>query len=130
MAIAAKWAGPKSAEWDTKSEEKFARGFEKYCAEGVAPSSSLWGIFQKMKSWMLDIYKSLKNLRVTLNDDIRAVFDRLLATEEDRRAKKDALDSINGVPAHKSGPAADGIPTPGISRDNFVAAIDLNRDIS
>ncbi len=129
MAIAAAWAGLKPAEWDTKSEEKFARGFEKYCAEGVAPSPQLRGIFQKLKAWMLDIYKSLKNLKVTLNDDIRAVFDRLLSTEEDQRAKNDALDSINGVPARKLGPAADGIPTPGMSRADFIQAINENQNI-
>jgi hypothetical protein len=86
LAIAGKWAKAEGGNWDRKAEEKFARGFEAYVMEGVAPSAELRSIFQKMKDWLLEIYRSIKNLRVRLNDDIRAVFDRLLSTEAERRA--------------------------------------------
>jgi hypothetical protein len=84
--IAATWAGAKGGEWSRKAEEKFARGFEAYLAEGIAPSPKLRSVFQKLKAWLLEIYKSLKNLRVRINDDVRAVFDRLLSTEAERKA--------------------------------------------
>jgi len=86
LAIAERWAKVEGGNWDREAEEKFARAFEGYIMEGVAPSFSLRSVFQKLKDWMLEIYKSIRNLKVRLNDDIRAVFDRLLSTEEERRA--------------------------------------------
>lgn len=62
--------------------EKFARGFEAYLFEGKAPSIEVEGLFQRFRAWMLNVYKELKNLNVELNDDVRAVFDRMLATNE------------------------------------------------
>jgi hypothetical protein len=86
-AIADAWLKVKPGQERTRAQrEKFARGFEAYCAEGVAPSAQLRSVFQKMKQWLLDIYKSIRNLRVRINDDIRAVFDRLLSTEAERKA--------------------------------------------
>lgn len=86
MAVVEKWLKVQGGEWKRSQEEKFARAFEAYIMEGVAPSSRLRSIFQKMKSWMLEIYKSIRNLKVRLNDDIRAVFDRMLSTEAERKA--------------------------------------------
>lgn len=63
--------------------EQFARGFEAYLFEGKAPSVQLHGIFQKFRSFLLNIYKSIKNLNVQLTDEVRSVFDRMLATNEE-----------------------------------------------
>ncbi len=99
LAIAERWAKVEGGlSWDRKAEEEFARAFEAYIMEGVAPSSSLRSVFQKLKDWMLEIYKSIRNLKVRLNDDIRAVFDRLLSTEEERRAN--ALYQMTGEYEH------------------------------
>lgn len=68
----------------TKAHEKFARGFEQYLREGVAPSPQLAGVFAKVKQWMLNIYQTIKGLGAPINDDIRAVFDRMLAEEPQR----------------------------------------------
>lgn len=62
--------------------ETFARGFERYTMEGKAPSQELQGIFGKFRSWLLSVYQKLKNLNVDLNDDVRAVFDRMLASDQ------------------------------------------------
>lgn len=62
--------------------EQFARGFEAYAFEGQAPSTELQGIFSRFRAWLLNVYKQLKALNVTLSDDVRGVFDRLLATDE------------------------------------------------
>jgi hypothetical protein len=63
--------------------EQFARGFEAYLMEGKAPSAELRGVFQRFKAWMTLIYKKLSGLNVKLNDDVRAVFDRILASEDE-----------------------------------------------
>ena len=61
--------------------EKFARGFEQYMREGVAPSAELAGVFGKFKNWLMQIYQTIKGLGKPINADIRGVFDRMLAME-------------------------------------------------
>lgn len=85
------WFGVKSKD-DIKVEhhEKFARGFEKYLGEGLAPSSALQRAFNNFKIWLVDLYKNLKNLNAPLTKEVREVMDRLLATDEEiRKAKGD-----------------------------------------
>lgn len=62
--------------------ERFARGFESYLFEGKAPSIELHGLFQRFRAWLLNIYRELKNLNVEISDEVRGVFDRMLATNE------------------------------------------------
>ena len=62
--------------------EQFARGFEQYLGEGKAPSLELHALFQKFRSWILNVYKELKNLNVKLSPEVRGVMDRLIASEE------------------------------------------------
>jgi GGDEF domain-containing protein len=81
------WFGVASRE-DVKVEhhEKWARGFEAYLMEGKAPSVALAGAFQAFKSWLKNIYRSIAALNVELNDDVRGIFDRLLATDREIEA--------------------------------------------
>lgn len=58
--------------------EKLARAFEQYLGEGKAPTPELTGAFARLRSWMLQVYKTLRALNVDLDDDIRGVFDRML----------------------------------------------------
>ena len=69
---------------DEKREhhEKFARGFEAYTREGRAPNIELQGLFSRFRSWLLEVYKKLRDLNVTLTDDVRAVMARMLASDE------------------------------------------------
>ena len=71
------------------AHEKFARGFEKYLGEGKAPSVELKSVFRRFSAWMKQVYRALTNLNVELADDVRAVMDRMLATDEqiDRLSK-------------------------------------------
>jgi len=62
--------------------EQFARGFEAYLFEGNAPSIELQGLFQRFRAWLLNVYRDLKALNVELSDEVRGVFDRMLATNE------------------------------------------------
>lgn len=82
-----KWLGVSS--WDqieTKHHEKFARGIEAYFMEGKAPSVELRAVFARFRAWLVALYTTLRNLDVTLNSEVRAVMDRMFATEEEIKA--------------------------------------------
>lgn len=63
--------------------EQFARGFEAYLFEGNAPSIELQSLFQRFRAWLLAVYRDLKALNVELTDEVRGVFDRMLASNEE-----------------------------------------------
>lgn len=89
------WVGAtEDAPLTTEQHEQFARGFESYLAEGKAPAPELNGAFARFKRWMMAIYKHLSRLNVALNDDVRKVFDRMVASDEqiqDAERVSDAL---------------------------------------
>jgi hypothetical protein len=62
--------------------EQFARGFEAYLFEGKAPSLELRGLFDRFRSWLINVYKSLSALNVKLTDEVRGVMNRMLATDK------------------------------------------------
>jgi hypothetical protein len=62
------------------AHEKFAMSFERYLYEGVAPTPELATVFQRFRAWLLDIYKSVRDL-VEISPQIKGVFDRMLAEE-------------------------------------------------
>jgi GNAT superfamily N-acetyltransferase len=63
--------------------EQFARGFETYLMEGKAPSIELRNAFRTFARWLSQIYQRMRGqLNVDLTIEMRQVFDRLLATEE------------------------------------------------
>lgn len=78
-----KWTGAESRK-DVKTEhhEKFAKAWERYLGEGKAPSVALTGAFQRFKLWLTKVYKTLSMLG-ELNDEVRSIFDRLLATDRE-----------------------------------------------
>lgn len=76
------WFGVKSRdEIKTEHHEKWARGFEQYLGEGKAPTKELSSLFSSFRNWLISIYKTLKNLNVELSDEVRGVFDRMIATD-------------------------------------------------
>lgn len=80
------WLGAKEGEELTRRQhEKFARGFERYMMEGVAPSRGLAQVFAKFKQWLTDIYRTVQKLRSPITDDIRDVFDRLLSANPEKQ---------------------------------------------
>lgn len=63
--------------------EQFARGFEAYLMEGKAPSVEMRNVFRTFVRWLTRIYNSMKKgLNVKLDDEMRQVFDAMIATEE------------------------------------------------
>lgn len=79
-----------------EAHEKFARQFEAYAREGKAPRQELQSAFRQFRAWLTAIYRSVRRLLgdAELSADVRAVFDRLLASEEDIAVARE-----NGSPA-------------------------------
>ena len=77
--------GAKGDRFTVDQEEKIAKWFEAYAMTGKAPSEDLHRIFGMFRTWLVQIYKTIDALLGTdeLNDDVKGVFDRWLATEEE-----------------------------------------------
>src|SRR5690606_22766349 len=75
-----RWAGVKDGKWDRKAEEKWARGGERYLADGKAPAPHLQGMFDKFKDWLGKVYSVITKspINIDIPPDVRAVYDRLL----------------------------------------------------
>lgn len=85
------WTGSKAGEDFTEAQhEKVARGLEAYIMEGKAPTPELQGVFSRMRVWLTGIYKNLAKLHVNLNDEVRGVFNRLIATDEEIKGAETA----------------------------------------
>jgi hypothetical protein len=63
--------------------EQFARAYEAYLFEGKSPAAGLSRLFDTFSSWLLSVYRKVAKLNVKIDDDIRGVFDRMLATDEE-----------------------------------------------
>jgi len=76
------WA--KTKEWTTETSEKFARGFEKYLADGKAPTSDLRKMFERFKKWLTDIYNGIKDSEIDLklNDEMKTIYDKMLGGDQ------------------------------------------------
>ena len=76
-----------SQEEKTAAHERWAEAAETYILEGKAPSKELQPVFNRFKKWLLAVYNAVfsdkrsKNA-VPINDEVRQVFDRMLASEE------------------------------------------------
>ncbi len=87
------WLGASDdAALTTAQHEQFATAFERYLAEGVAPSAELAPVFARFKSWMAQIYRSVKDIAPEIPEDVRAVFEAMSATDEQlARRRADSL---------------------------------------
>lgn len=113
VATIRQWLGAEQgAPLTTEQHEQFARGFEAYLAEGKAPNPELAGAFARFKRWLIAIYKDLARLNVELNDDVRRVFDRLVATDEQIVAAEQVS---NAIPLFRDAKAA------GMTEEEFAA---------
>ena len=65
-----------------RAHEFFARGFEKYLAEGKAPTKTLRDVFRRIHNWMIEVYERIANIPgKQLSDEMRGVYDRLFASD-------------------------------------------------
>ena len=71
--------------------EYTAEGFETYMGTSRAPSVELEGVFERIALWINEVYKDVKAaLGINLTPEVEAVFDRMLATQEQIDAAQEA----------------------------------------
>jgi len=80
----------KTKEWTRETSEYFARGFEKYLAEGISPVKELQKIFDKFKEWLTEIYNGIKgsDIDIKLNKPMKAIYDSMIADKQ-QKTKQD-----------------------------------------
>ncbi len=98
----AMWAGiptelPAGVPIPREAHEKFARGAEAYVMEGNAPSLQLRTAFAQFKDWLVRLYRHMANLNVQLTDEVRGVFDRMLATDEEIAQAREAAGLVRDL---------------------------------
>lgn len=106
---------------DTGMQEQFARAAEQYFLEGKAPSVELRGAFERFSAWLLSIYKTLRGLRVNVTGEMRGVFDRMLATDDQISAAQADIGADVGLTADDLGMTPEQF-------DGFVRLRDQARD--
>jgi hypothetical protein len=79
------WIG---GEWTTEGREMFARGFERYLAEGQAPIARLNTVFERFKNWLKDIYHNIvgSDIDVNLTPEVKRIFGEMLGADRPRAA--------------------------------------------
>lgn len=75
-------------EWTPETSEYFARGFERYLAEGEAPSPEMQPIFDKLKQFFLEIYRAILGspIGVQISPQMRQIYARMLGYDIDPSA--------------------------------------------
>jgi hypothetical protein len=66
--------------WSTNTSEYFARGFERYLYSGNAPTAKMMPLFDKLRTWLMDIYTQLtgSEIDVILNQPMRDLYSAML----------------------------------------------------
>lgn len=89
-----------------EQQERWAETFEVYLMEGTAPTPTLKTAFRSFKTWLTRIYESVRSRRagardtyseatdkpgekIIINPEIKAIFDKMLATEQEIQAMKE-----------------------------------------
>lgn len=80
LAVVQKWAGVEDNVWTRQAEEKFARAWERYLRDGLAPTPVLTRVFEQLKTWFTSVYNSIRRgpLNQKITPELREVFDGLL----------------------------------------------------
>ena len=84
------WLGEPQGEdgsYSVEQQEKFARAFEGYLAEGKAPSKEMEGVFAQFARWLAEVYESVKDY-LQITPEVRSIFDRLLTVDEPIKKSK------------------------------------------
>lgn len=78
------WVGAENGQALTvEQKELLARGGEAYLTEGKAPSTKVEGLMHRFASWLASIYRDIQGyLGAEITDEVRGVFDRILAAED------------------------------------------------
>lgn len=83
------------------AHEKLAEGFETYIMEGKAPSAGLKKAFERFAKWLTAIYSKIARNEnaAELTDDVRGVFDRMLASQEEIEMQAQLNGMFNELPS-------------------------------
>jgi hypothetical protein len=83
------WVG--HDKWGTDTSEAFARGFERYLAEGKAESASLKSIFKYFKEWLTEIYKGIVGsaIDIKLNEPMEKLYATMLGDNFKQEVKQE-----------------------------------------
>lgn len=120
-----KWLGvDKAADIKTRHHEKYARGFENYVMEGRAPSQGLARVFEQFRQWLVRIYTDASRLKAPINDDIRAVFDRMLSVDPEKVVI--APDRVGDAAVSRLEAAGEATPAPAAA--DLAGAVQAERD--
>lgn len=71
--------------------EAWADAYWKWLYEGKAPSAALRSIFFRFRQWIGAVYEKMKGKGIEIPDEIRGVFERLHATDQEIQAAKERL---------------------------------------
>jgi len=112
MKSAEAWAGVQGGQWTREAHERLATAFEDYLARGDAPTPELMSLFERMKEWLLDIYKSFRDLGADIPTDLRNFFDRQLVLDGERIFAEHLRRSPGPIAA----------PGPAVARAEFTGA--------
>lgn len=83
------------------AHEKLAEAFETYIMEGKAPSAGLKKAFERFSKWLTAIYSKIARNEnaADLTDDVRGVFDRMLASREEIEMQAQLNGMFNELPS-------------------------------
>lgn len=78
------------------AQERWARGWEEYLRQGKAPTSGLRQVFRSFKQWLCGIYKDFLQVGGAPSPEVKAVMDRMIASQEEIEieAKRSAHNSF------------------------------------
>lgn len=85
----------------TEQQEMFATGFERYVFENEAPSNAMKSVFLTMKRWLIRVYETVRNLLsqakldIEISPEVKAVYDRMLATQKEIDAARNGYGDID-----------------------------------
>jgi len=101
-------------------QEQWARGYEQYLLEGKSPSLALRTAFEAFSAWLLSVYRGVRGTNVEINDELRGVFDRLLATDEEIASA--SADSNMGELVARSAEAL------GVTEEEYQRLVELSNE--
>lgn len=105
LAVVESWWARQGIADPEEQHEVFARGAEAYLMESKAPSPSLREVFSRFKAWLVSIYRAVSRLNAPITDEMRGVFDRLIASD----AEIEAAAQMSGAEALFTDAAAAGM---------------------
>lgn len=99
-------------------KDLLARAYERYLAEGWAPNRKLRTVFDNIKRWMMEIYRSItgSEIDIKISDELRGLFDRIHGDEEFMASLKKQPEPVAPAPVAESvwGRSADVAEDPAI----------------